>query len=138
MPLYTYAHSHSPRDAFLLVTPKASVAIHFKSSDALPGPCTATFRVLFFTTYIRPLLSKPTITHDMEHELKYLRNGKPEASGDEDDGQNSHEGSEAEVESLASLQVPVGNPREFKGRQIQMMALGTKIPFPKFRKECDL
>lgn len=52
-------------------------------------------------------------------------NSKREAPGDVEDSPDSREGSEAEVESLISLQEHVGNPREFKGRQIQMMALGT-------------
>lgn len=44
---------------------------------------------------------------------------------------DSHENSDAEVESLVSGQEHVGNPREFKGRQIQMMAVGMKSPFPR-------
>jgi hypothetical protein len=72
-------------------------------------------RVSFLTIYSRPHSAKPTITHEMHQGLKDP-NDKREAPGDVE---TSHEHSDAEVESLVSLQEHVRNPKKFMGRQIQ-------------------
>jgi amino acid permease len=68
----------------------------------------------------------------MEYELQEPNAKANEGQGAnvEDEFEDSHDGSEADVESLASLRKQNGNPTEFKGRHIQMMALGTSSPLP--------
>lgn len=92
-------------------------------SSYLKAPCPAkTFSLLRATLLAR-------ITNcDMDHEPKNRDSDpKRETSSLSLNGEfpDSHEGSEADVESLASLQKQKDNATEFKGRHIQMMALGT-------------
>lgn len=66
---------------------------------------------------------------DMDHELKNDHSdAKCETSSLNGESPESQEGSEADVESLASLRKQKDTATEFKGRHIQMMALGTS-PF---------
>lgn len=117
-----------------------------------PCTCTASSRVeltLISARFVISVLLKPLCyakpfhhsTHnwclssidrrrDMDHELELTNrhshsSARRETSSLTGNGPDSDAGSEADVESLASLRKQKDTATEFKGRHIQMMALGT-------------